>query len=107
MFEIFRFLLIFTTFTLNGALVQNHYKRLMLEGEEWTVYIGKTTTYSIKSVIECGSACSANLDNTCDLFVLHLSTKLCHIGYLSNDDTNYLTDDGSEPQRVYVNVGRC
>ena len=89
----------------NEGVLQIQFKRMYLDGIEWSVFISKTVTCPTSSVIECGSACSAELGNNCHLFVLHKSTNLCHIGHFPNADTNYLTDEDG-PQKVYVNVGK-
>ena len=97
------FLVVVAIFSMTEGL---HYKKMPLEGAEWTVFISKTTSVTPKSVIECGAACSAELGANCDLFSIHSDTKSCHGGYLSNDNTNYLTDDSSGTQSVFVSVGK-
>ena len=97
------FLIIF--FNIGGCIIVNQFKKVSLDGVEWTVFISKTVTCPINGVIECGSACSAQLGNDCDLFVLHKNTNLCHVGYFSNTDTEYITDEDG-PQGAYINVGK-
>ena len=87
------------------CLLEKHYKRMMLEGSEWTVFISKTTTSQMQSLVECGAACSGIFGSGCDVFSLHSSSKSCHVGYLSNTNTEYLTDDESGSQPVYIDFG--
>ena len=42
----------------NFALNQFQYKRLSLEGSEWSEFISKTIDYKIKSIVECGAVCA-------------------------------------------------
>ena len=56
-------------------------------------------------IIECGSACAAQFDGGCDLYAPKKDSKLCHIGYFDNTETNYLTgESGINP--VYINLSK-
>ena len=57
-------------------------------------------------IIECGSACAAQFNGGCDLYAPKKDSKLCHIGYFDNTDSNYLTgESGTNP--VYINLSKA
>ena len=80
------------------------YKKVTLEGNEWSVFINKTVSFSTNGLIECGTLCTAEQKEGCDLFTIIDAEKLCHLGFFKNTFTNFLTgQEGTQP--VYVNNG--
>ena len=70
----------------NGRL----YKRLILEGSEWSKFISKTIPFDVNTKIECGASCNHH-DASCDLFIFKSESQKCYIGITENGNTNYLT----------------
>ena len=104
---IFTIKIIFAVLAGNSlGLIQTQYKRIYLEGSEWSEFISKTMDFKTNGIIECGTVCSAQFDGGCDLYAPQKSPKLCHIGYFDNTVTDYLTgQSGTQP--VYINLSNC
>ena len=66
------------------------YKRLILDGSEWSKFISKTIPFYVKTKIECGASCSHH-DSGCDLFIFKPELKKCYLGITENGNPNYLT----------------
>ena len=89
-------MIIFTIIILTYSVVQGEnqnrrmYKRLILDGSEWSKFISKTIPFYVKTKIECGASCSHH-DSSCDLFIFKPELKKCYLGITENGNTNYLT----------------
>jgi hypothetical protein len=80
----------------------DHYKRITLEGTQWSKFVYKTAVPDIKSIIECGAMCSSQGDG-CNAYAHHITTKLCHLGSVTNSLTFLTGQTGQQP--VYFNLG--
>ena len=77
--------------------VRGRFRKILWPSQNvWTLPLG---------IIECGSACAAQFDGGCDLYAPKKDSKLCHIGYFDNTETNYLTGE-SEINPVYINLSK-
>ena len=80
----------------NGRL----YKRLILDGSEWSKLVSKTIPFDVKTKIECGASCNHH-DANCDLFIFKSELQKCYIGVTENGNPNYLTGQTGEGLLYY------
>ena len=79
-------------------------------GNSWNLeayfYNGRNSFILLSlGIIECGTACAAQFNGGCDLYAPKKDSKLCHIGYFDNTNSNYLTgESGINP--VYINLSK-
>ena len=100
-------LIIITFFKISLILGLNSrlFKKTVLDGADWQIYVNKTVPFSTFTIIECGSICTAQDHGGCDMYIQKDSTKNCYIGYFENTETTFLTDQ-SGPQNVYLNTSK-
>ena len=98
-------------FYINIALAfdsHNLYKRLHLEGYEWTQFVHIIPSFHVATRIECGGHCNLK-DSGCDLFIHELDLEknegTCHLGIFDNSNKNLLTSSGVGENPVYVKLG--
>ena len=92
-------------FEVSFSLNLNFYRKTVLDGTDWQVFVNKTVPFSTKTKIECGSYCSLEEFGGCDLFIQKQSAYQCYIGYFENLQTTHLTGQ-SGPQNVYLHPGK-
>ena len=79
------------------------FKRLTLNADHWQKFVHKIIDYDVNTLIECGGHCNSH-DSNCDLFVFMKDTSTCHIGTLSNGNTNFLSGYSGE-HHLHFSVG--
>ena len=91
--------------------VTNHdmYKRVFLDGYEWTQFVYQTPEYFVHTRIECGGYCSSK-GSGCDLFVhkpdQSQNASICYFGTFDNSYKSFLSSSGIGENSVYVKVGK-
>ena len=91
--------------------VTNHdmYKRVFLDGYEWTQFVYQTPEYLVHTRIECGGFCSSK-GSGCDLFIHKpdqtQNASICYFGTFDNSYKSYLSSSGIGENSVYVKVGK-
>ena len=86
----------------------NLYKRLHLEGYEWTQFVHVTPPFHVSTRIECGGHCNSK-DSGCDLFIHEDDNKdseaSCHLGIFDNSNKHFLSSSGVGENPVYIKLG--
>ena len=71
------------------------FKRLTLHADRWQKFVHKRIDYDVNTLIECGGHCNYH-DLQCDLFIFMKDSMTCHIGTLSNGNTDFLSGFSGE-----------